>query len=158
MDNLIPKAFNAEQVSQKLGGGWNYSAVFSNAVFALKSCCGDRFRLLASVDIKVGEQIVTPAIAIYPPKPLDKANDQLVMNQMPLVVIEIDSLLRPFSQLIAQVQAQLWAGIQSCWVIQPRMQCVFLFTAPQTYTFWQVPQILIDPATGIELPLAPLFE
>lgn len=158
METLASVDFNAESTPQKLGGGLNYSAVFSNAVFALKSCCEDRFRLLASVDIEIDGKIVTPAIAIYLPKPVDMASGQLMMTQLPVAVVEIDSLIRPFGELIAQVQTHLKAGVWSCWVIQPRMQCVFLFTAPQTYTFWQAPQKLIDPATGIELPLAPLFE
>ena len=86
------------------------------------------------------------------------ANDVLVATRLPLTTIEILSPRQALDDLIDKASAYLAAGVRSCWIVMPKLQGVAVFSAPGTYVFFRGAEVLCDAATGVELPLAPLFE
>ena len=89
---------------------------------------------------------------------LDMANDNSVAQQLPLTTIEILSPSQALNELIGKANAYLQAGVKSYWIVLPEVSGIFVYKAPGRYTFFHDAETLTDPATGIELPLAPLFE
>ena len=74
------------------------------------------------------------------------------------MTIEIHSPSQALSELIGKANACFQAGVKSCWIVLPEVSGNFVYNAPGKYTFFHDGETLIDSATGIELPLAPLFE
>lgn len=99
-----------------------------------------------------------PDIGIFPKMALDMANDNSVAQQLPLTTIEILSPSQALNELIGKANAYLQAGVKSYWIVLPEVSGIFVYKAPGRYTFFHDAETLTDPATGIELPLAPLFE
>ena len=101
---------------------------------------------------------MVPDIGIFPKMVADMANDSIVIQQMPLTTIEILSPLQALSELMGKANAYFQAGVKSCWIVLPEVSGIFMYAAPGHYTFFHDGETLSDPATGIEVLLAPLFE
>jgi len=135
----------------------NHSIVQANAVFELKTRYRAQFRFMSEVNIDVAGRVLVPDVGIFEPIPVDMSQDQLVLTQLPLTTLEILSPRQALDDLIDKAALYLQAGVKSCWIILPKTEGVFLYSAGG-YRYFQAPQTLTDPATGIELPLAPLFK
>ena len=142
----------------KPGPSENHGAVQSNLVFELSSRYRPRYRLLSEIDLWVGGRVLVPDIGVFPPMVVDMVHDQLVMHQLPLTTIEIITVTQELRNLVNRANQYLRAGVKSCWVVLPEVAGIFVYSAPSRYQFFHGTQTLTDPATGIELPLGPLFE
>ncbi len=137
---------------------WNHSAVQANAIFELKTRYRDQFRFMSEINIEVAGRVMVPDIGIFPAMALDMANDNIVARQLPLTTIEILSPAQALTDLINKAASYFQAGVKSCWIVVPEVSGIFMYSAPGEYLFFHKGQTLTDPATGIELPLGPLFE
>ena len=113
---------------------------------------------MSEVNIDIAGRVMVPNIGIFPKMMADMANDSIVVQQAPLTTIEIHSPSQALSELIGKANACFQAGVKSCWIVLPEVSGNFVYNAPGKYTFFHDGETLIDSATGIELPLAPLFE
>ena len=77
--------------------------------------------------------------------------------QAPLLCIEIQSPSQSLEEMVAKVRIYFEFGVRSCWVIQPAVQGVFVFTDARHYDFFHSGDTLRDAPLGLELPLAPVF-
>lgn len=136
----------------------NHSAIQLNMGFELKTRYRNQFRFLPEINIGVNGRVMVPDIGIFSMMPVDMAQDQVVMEQLPLTTIEILSETQALNDLIDKANAYFQAGVKSCWIVLPKMYGVAVYASPTNYTFFHGAQALTDPATGIELPLGPLFE
>ena len=101
---------------------------------------------------------MVPDIGIFRQIAADMANDTNVAQQLPITTIEILSPAQAFDELVDKARAYFEAGVKSCWIVMPKAQAVLVYSAPGRYEFFHDAETLTDPATGIELPLTPLFE
>ena len=136
----------------------NHGSIQLNIGFELKLRYREAFRFRSEVNIAVGERVMVPDVAIFPYEPLNLSNDSIVAQQLPLTTIEILSPTQALSDLTTKTNAYFQAGVKSCWIVLPEVSGIFVYAAPGKYTFFHGSETLIDPAIGIELPLAPLFE
>ncbi|MDO7852794.1 Uma2 family endonuclease [Hymenobacter convexus] len=136
----------------------NHSAIQLNIGFELKTRYREQFRFLSEINVAIAGRVMVPDIGIFPKMALDMANDSIVVQQVPLSTIEILSPSQALSELIGKANAYFQAGVKSCWIVLPEVSGIFVYAAPGKYTFFHDGETLMDAATGIELPLAPLFE
>ncbi|WP_210519564.1 Uma2 family endonuclease [Hymenobacter terricola] len=158
METVAPEISDYELERGKPVPSKNHSIVQANAVFELKTRCRERFRFLSEINIDVAGRVMVPDIGIFQPMAVDMAQDQIVIEQLPLTTSEILSESQALNELIDKANAYFQAGVKSCWIVLPKMRGVAVYSAPDAYVLFHNPQTLTDPATGIELPLAPLFE
>ena len=138
--------------------GINHSILELNTGFELKSRYREQFRFMSEINIEVAGRIMVPDIGIFPKMAADMASDSIVAPQLPVTTIEILSPSQALSELIGKANAYFLAGVKSCWIILPEVSGIFVYHAPGKYTFFHDGETLTDPATAIELPIAPLFE
>ena len=136
----------------------NHGIVQSNLIMELGARYRKAFRFMSEVNIDVAGRVMVPDIAIFSKMAADMANDSIVVQQVPLTTIEILPPSQVLSELIGKANAYFQAGVKSCWIVLPEVSGIFVYGAPGKYTFFHDGETLIDPATGIELLLAPLFE
>jgi len=163
METLAPEIIPDELTPYELERGkpmpsLNHSAVQLNLGFELKTRYRDQFRFLSEINVEIGGRTLVPDLGIFPAMPLDMAHDVLVLTQLPLTTIEITSPRQALDDLIDKASAYLEAGVKSCWIVMPKLQGVAVFSAPGTYVFFRGTELLLDAATGVELPLGRLFE
>ena len=158
METLAPEISDYELERGKPTPSVNHSIVQTNTVFELKTRYREQFRFMSEINIAVANRVMVPDIGIFPKMPVDMANDSVVAPQLPLTTIEILSPAQAFDELVDKARAYFEAGVKSCWIVMPKAQAVLVYSAPGRYEFFHDAETLTDPATGIELPLAPLFE
>lgn len=100
----------------------------------------------------------TPDVCVYPRMDYDPTQDDEVrMTEPPLIAVEIASPTQSQESLVDKIRQMLAAGVQSCWLVQPAIRAVTVFSAeeprPRTITDGAV----TDPATGIEVALDDIF-
>ena len=158
METLAPEISDYELERGKPIPSINHSIVQLNVGFELKTRYREQFRFMSEINIEVAGRVMVPDIGIFSKMTVDMANDSIVARQLPLTTIEILSPAQAFDELVDKARAYFEAGVKSCWIVMPKVQAVFVYSAPGQYEFFHKAETLIDPATGIELPLAPLFE
>jgi len=158
VETLAPEISDYELERGKPMPSLNHSIVQANAMFELKSHYREQFRFMSEVNIDITGRVMVPDIGIFPKMMADMANDSIVVQQAPLTTIEIHSPSQALSKLIGKANAYFQAGVKSCWIVLPEASGIFVYNAPSKYTFFHDSETLIDSASGIELPLAPLFE
>ena len=100
----------------------------------------------------------TPDICLYPKKKLDYKNVQAKESEPPLTTIEI---LSP-SQSLNELMHKAWdlyfpLGVKSAWIVVPEFKAIHIML-PGDENYYFSTGLLTDPATGIELPLRPVFK
>ena len=158
METLAPEVSDYELERGKPMPSLNHSAIQLNIGFELKTHYREQFRFMSEINVAIVGRVMVPDIGIFPKMALDMANDSIVAQQLPLTTIEILSPSQALSELIGKANAYFQAGVKSCWVVLPEVSGIFVYSAPGKYTFFHDGETLSDPATGIKLPLAPLFE
>jgi Uma2 family endonuclease len=136
----------------------NHSIVQANLIFELKTLYRNRYSFPSEIDIIMPEKPNTvPDIAIYPKLKVDFFDDQMGMTEMPLTAIEIISPSQTDTELIKKINRYFNAGVKSCWLVNPAFQAVYVYSEIGKYQFFNSGMTLLDPATGIELPLSEVF-
>lgn len=158
METLAVELSEYELERGKPMPSWNHGAIQLNIGFELKTRYRDRFRFMSEINIEIAGRVMVPDIGIFPAMALDMANDSIVARQLPLTTIEILSPTQALTDLINKAASYFHAGVKSCWIVVPEVSGIFMYSAPGEYLFFHKGQTLTDPATGIELPLGPLFE
>ena len=158
METLAPEISDYELERGKPMPSRNHSIVQLNVGFELKTRYREQYRFMSEINIDVAGRMQVPDVGIFEKVPIDMAHDEIVLTQLPLTTVEILSPSQALSELIGKANGYFQAGVKSCWIVVPEVSGIFLYAAPGEYTFFNKGQTLTDPATGIELPLAPLFE
>ena len=137
---------------------FRHSVVQSNLIFELGSRYNKKFSFFSELNISMPtEKDAVPDISIYPKMKIDYSNDIISMEEMPLTTIEISSPPQTEEDLIRNAKRYFSAGIKSCWIVLPIFKVVIVFSEPTKRQVFTEEMTLIDPATGIELPLNDIF-
>ncbi len=136
----------------------NHGIVQLNLGFELKTRYRQQFRFMSEVNVGIAGRVLVPDIGIFSKMEVDMANDQIVVDELPLTTIEILSPTQALKELTDKARAYFQAGVKSCWIVLPDQQGVFVYSGPTEYDYFHGKDLLRDAATGIELELAPLFE
>lgn len=159
METLAPAELSPYELERgKPMPSKNHSIVQSNLVFGLMTHYRQSFRFMSEINIDVLGRTVVPDVGIFPKMEADMAVDEVIVTQLPLTTIEILSPSQALTDLTDKARAYFQAGVKSCWIVLPDQQGVFVYSGPKEYNYFHGKDVLRDPATGIELELAPLFE
>jgi Uma2 family endonuclease len=96
-----------------------------------------------------------PDVCVYPKRSVIDL-DILVMEEMPLLVIEIVSPRQGVLTIVKKFQAYFALGIRSCWLVEPITRVVRVYHPdrnPQTFVTGEV----IDEVTDLKIPVAEIF-
>ena len=158
MEAVIEEISDYERERGKPMPTYNHSIVQGNLLFLLKASYRKSHTILPEINVTMPERPDNvPDIALYPKLPVDFLHDIPSMTTMPLTVVEIISPSQSNDDILAKFERYFAAGVTSCWLVIPSFKAISVYSAPGTYQFFMHDSTLIDPATGIELPLAEVF-
>jgi Uma2 family endonuclease len=133
-----------------------HSVVQTNLIIQL-AAHRPTFTALSELTLRLGGRDLTPDLAIYRDLEVDFTQDELRMTDPPLVAVEIASPTQGMQDLIDTIRFLLEHGVQSCWLVQPQLRTITVFTEgalePKTYSDGAV----TDPVTDITVDLAEVF-
>lgn len=137
---------------------WNHGIIQANSIAELSTRYRQQYRIVSEINVDVAGRLMVPDIGIFTKTPFDVRHDPKIAPHLPLTTIEILSPTQALDDLVDKAASYFEAGVKSCWIVLPQLQAVVVYANPTDYTFFHGSQTLTDPATGIELPLGPLFE
>jgi Uma2 family endonuclease len=117
----------------------------------------DDFTIASELTLELDGLRVTPDLCVYPKLDVDYQRDVVRMTEPPLLAVEILSPTQPQQDVMDRINDMLGAGVESCWLVQPSTESITIFTGNAKPTTVST-GTLHDPATGIEIDLANIFE
>ena len=136
---------------------WNHAVLQQNILFELRTRYPKKYTVLPELNLSVlGEKLV-PDLAIFEGVRGILSHDLTMVSEMPLLVVEILSPSQSVSELTAKAERYLQAGVTSHWLVVPELMNIAVSSELGVYQTFNRQDTLRDPATGIELELAPLF-
>lgn len=136
---------------------WNHGIVQARLIWVLAQHEREQYTGVSELDLDLGGLHVTPDVSIYPKLEIDYARDILRMTKPPLTAVWIANPTQPTQEVVDKIQDMLRAGVLSCWLAQPAMQTVSIYTAdapPRTVA----EGTLTDPAVeGIAVDVTDVF-
>ena len=134
-----------------------HAAVQGNLLFELRSRYGAAYRVLPELALATVPDGTTPDLALYPAFTLDYEHRQARRTDPPVLCVEIQSPSQSPEEMVAKTEIYFRFGVQACWIVQPAMQCVFVYEQPGRFKVFYGDDVLRDEKLGIELPLAAVF-
>jgi len=136
---------------------WNHAILQQRILLEIIVRYPKKFTVLPELNLSVlGEKLV-PDLAVFTGSLGFLAHDQNIVSEMPLLVVEILSPSQSVTELIFKAERYLKAGVTSYWLVVPELINIAVSSESGVYQTFNRQDILRDPATGIELALAPLF-
>jgi Uma2 family endonuclease len=117
----------------------------------------DKYTPFGELTLQLGDLKVTPDVCVYPKMSVNFQEDVVQMTEPPLLAVEIVSPSQSTQDVVDKITDMLEAGVESCWLVQPAMETVTIFTPgakPNTVTSGT----LTDPATEIEVEIDEIFD
>ena len=111
---------------------------------------------LSELTLRLGDRDLTPDISVYTDFDVDYTRDETQATDPPLLAIEISSPTQGIQGLIEKIRFLLQHGVQLCWLIQPQLRTVTVFTGEMDSATHDR-GVLTDPATDIEVDLDDVF-
>ncbi|MBV7334208.1 Uma2 family endonuclease [Chloroflexi bacterium TSY] len=144
-------------------GSFNHSLVQANLAYVLKAHTEFSPLNELSLDTSGLDKLLFPAIkdeliadvCLYPKSAVVDL-DILVMEEMPLLVIEVISPRQGTRSIIEKFQAYFALGIPSCWLVDPATSIVRIYhpnSEPRTFSSG----FAVDEVVGIRVPIAEIF-
>jgi Uma2 family endonuclease len=116
-----------------------------------------RFEVLPELTLDTPSQKSVPDICICPIEPIDFFNDEIKRKDPPFATIEILSPSQVLQTLLDKTNDYFSFGVQSCWVVLPALQSIYVFKAPQDHEVFSLGEELYDPNLDISLPMDVIF-
>jgi Uma2 family endonuclease len=110
---------------------------------------------LSQFELKSKEE-VKPDICLYPKRGLSRPKDILKMKEMPLLAVEILSPKQGTYDILEKFRLYFELGIQSCWLIEPAINTVTVYAAPDDWQTFSKEEV-IDEKLGINIPVSEIF-
>jgi Uma2 family endonuclease len=134
-----------------------HGSVQINLGFELKLAYRTTHRIASEVTLATQPDGSTPDVLIYPLMPLGYGDEPTKRTDPPITCIEIQSPSQGLEVMVAKTHVYFAFGVQSCWVVLPSIQAVMVYDRPGHYQFFHGDETVIDPVTGIQVPLSGVF-
>jgi len=135
-----------------------HGAIQANLSFELKLNYRTRFRVASEVLLDTQPTGGTPDVVLYPFAALDYKHDPSRRTDAPLLTIEIQSASQSTDDMVDKLEPYFYFGVQSCWIVIPKLQAILVYDGPFHYHFFHGDEILKDVKLNIELDLKKVFE
>ena len=76
---------------------------------------------------------IKPDVAVYAKRQINYLLDEIRMAEMPLLAIEILSPAQGQQRLLHKINALFELGVQSCWLVNPGMMTIAVFSDANTF-------------------------
>jgi len=133
----------------------NHSTVQSNLIVALAKY-RSQYSFLPELTLKLNGESFTPDICVYPKRKSNWQQDARSLTEAPITTVEILSPSQAIDTFQIKFAAYFAAGVQSCWLVQPFVETIFIFTPDGKIAVFHE-GTLTDPATGITLDIGEIF-
>jgi Uma2 family endonuclease len=137
---------------------FNHSYIQNNILAELNFNYRKQFTYMPELTLAMPDKPnCVPDIAIYPKMTANFLHDKITYSEMPITAIEIVSPTQSNDEIILKFERYFFAGVQSCWLVQPSMKAISVYSGIGNYEFFNNKMTLTDPTTGIELSLNEVF-
>ncbi|PEN08488.1 hypothetical protein CRI93_05105 [Longimonas halophila] len=116
----------------------------------------DEYTVASELTLQLGDVRLTPDLCVFRKRKITFAHDTTRVSEPPLLAVEIVSPSQSTQDVADKIHDMLDAGVESCWLVQPAMQTITVYTdsaKPRTLDRGT----LTDPATDIEVDVDELF-
>ena len=135
-----------------------HAIIQSNLVFELRSRYGQQYRVLSELTLDTSPNGATPDVVVYPFFEASFTTEYPARRtDAPLITVEIQSPSQSLDEMVNKANTYFAFGVKSCWIVQPRIEGVFVFSQPNQYDFFHHDDTLTDSVTGVELSLSKVF-
>ena len=135
-----------------------HGAIQANLSFELKLNYGTQFRVASEVLLDTQPTGSTPDVVLYPLAALDFKHDPSRRTDAPLLTIEIQSASQSTDEMVDKLEPYFYFGVQSCWIVIPKLQAILVYDSPFHYTFFHGDDTLKDAKLGVEINLKKVFD
>lgn len=114
------------------------------------------YTVASELTLQLGDVRLTPDLCVFRKRKITFAHDTTRVSEPPLLAVEIVSPSQSTQDVADKIYDMLDAGVKSCWLVQPAMQTITVYTdtaKPRTLDRGT----LTDPATDIEVDVDELF-
>ena len=160
METLTPEISDYELERGKPMPSLQHALIQRNLIKRIEDGPTNEYIALPELHLAIDERPAVPDISIFRRADLDFSVEQITVAARPLTAIEILSPTQAIAELLAKAQRYFAAGVQSYWLVVPDLRAVAVFNAadPKKYKYFYNGQNLLDPVTGADRPVGPLFD
>lgn len=156
---LIPKVDFVSEYEQERGKpmpSLNHGTIQLRLGSELLRRYEDEYSVISEVTLDTSPPM-TPDLVVYPEIALNWIHDQIRMTDPPLLVVEIISPSQSVDEMIPKIERYFDFGVRSCWLVQPPLQQIAVFTPEmQPVVFTHGP--IQDPASGFSVNIEDIFK
>lgn len=117
----------------------------------------DKYTIFSELTLELDDRELTPDLSVYPKIDVDLVHDKERVRESPILAIEIATLSQSLGNQIERIEVLLQAGVQSCWLVQPPLRTVTLFSGNMDGTTVSGGSVT-DPVLDIEVSLNAIFD
>ncbi|MBC8110798.1 MAG: Uma2 family endonuclease [Verrucomicrobia bacterium] len=129
-----------------------------NLGFELKSAYHQEYIVATEVTLDTPPNGSTPDLVVYPAQPVDFTMEiPAKQTTPPFITIEIQSPSQSLDEMVDKANIYFAFGVKSCWIVQPRIKAILVFSRPDHYQFFHFDDVLKDPNFNITLNLTNIF-
>ncbi|MCB0519141.1 MAG: Uma2 family endonuclease [Lewinellaceae bacterium] len=151
------KATDYETERNKPMPSFNHGSIQANLIILL-AAFRSKYRPVSELSLELSDWPSVPDVSLYPWKELDTMHDQIKVSEPPLCVMEILSPTQSLADLLAKAHSYFGHGVQSCWLVLPGLDNVYVFSSPDEYEIFKMGEKLQDKKLGIEFDVNGIFE
>lgn len=117
----------------------------------------EQYEAFTEITIDTPGEKSTPDLCIYPLEPVDFFHDEIKRKDPPLATIEILSPSQSLQTLLDKTDTYFSFGVQSCWIVLPALQSIYVFRAPQNHEVFSKGEVVHDPNLDLRVPMDVIF-
>lgn len=111
---------------------------------------------LSELTLLLDGRELTPDVSVYVDLEIDFTRDETQVTEPPLLAIEISSPTQGIQDLVDKARFLMEHGVESCWIVQPPLRTITVFTPDMESTTYSSGTIT-DPATDVEVDVEKIF-
>ncbi len=134
----------------------NHSLAQMNIGSEIRTRYREKLTVFSKLSLELNGKGVTPDLCIYPKMRINWLDDEITVKNPPLLIIEILSPTQSFHNLVRRLNEYFLADVTSCWLAQPTINTVTVFTPDMKPTIFSSGDVH-DPVVNIRIPLAHIF-
>ena len=158
MEAILEIPSITDEAQDEKMSSFNHSDLQTRLGFLLMSAYRQQYSILTEPDFDFASGKTRPDLAILPKRKPNWLADEIVLQDVPIMTIEILSPEQSLNSLTERIYKKHFpAGVKTVWLVVPTVQTVsILLPDRKQVNFSQ--GIITDPVTNIQLNLSDIFE
>lgn len=114
------------------------------------------YTVFSELTLQLDDRELTPDLSIYEAQEIDFLHDEVRLTEPPLLTMEIASPTQGIQALIDKAHFLLNHGVQSCWLVQPQLRTITVYSGDMESTTYSDGTVA-DPNLDIEVTIEDVF-